>query len=236
MHLAIMQPYLFPYIGYFQLINAVDKFVMYDDVNFIKQGWINRNRVMVQGQPFMFTVPLINQSSFLKINEICINHNLYSIWKNKFLITLEQSYKKAPFFMQTYELVLSVLNKDVLGKSIASLSLDSIVKVSEYIGVDVEFVTTSSVYNNDDLKAKNRVLDICYKEQARHYVNVSGGMQLYDKGDFKSNGVELSFIKSLPIEYPQFKNEFLPWLSIIDVMMFNSPEEIKFMLEKHELI
>lgn len=231
-----MQPYLFPYIGYFQLINAVNKFVIYDDVNFIKQGWIHRNKIMVQGQSFMFGVPLVNQSSFLKINETYINHKLYDSWKSKFLTTLEQSYKKAPFFKETYELVVSVFNNDVSGKPIADLAVDSIIKVSEYIGIDVEFVKSSSVYKNDDLKAKDRVLDICNIEKSEHYVNLSGGMHLYAKDEFKENGLELSFVKSLPIEYTQFKNEFIPWLSIIDVMMFNSPEVIKVMLNQYELV
>ena len=231
-----MQPYLFPYIGYFQLINAADKFVVYDDVNFIKQGWINRNRILVQGQPLLFTVPLLNQSSFLKINEIYINQKLYSLWKSKFLITLEQSYKKAPFFKETYELAASVLDTDVTNKSIAVLSLDSIQKVCKYIGIETQFVTSSSIYGNDNLKAKNRVLDICFKENSANYINVIGGLELYDKDVFKANGVKLDFIKSLPIEYIQFKNEFIPWLSIIDVMMFNSAEEIKGMLDQYELV
>jgi hypothetical protein len=122
MKLAIMQPYLFPYIGYFQLISAVDKFVVYDDVNFIKQGWINRNTILVQEKRHLFTVPLINQSSFSKINEVFVNNKLYNSWRIKTLRTLEQSYKKAPFFKEIYGLVATVLDIGLEEINIATLA------------------------------------------------------------------------------------------------------------------
>lgn len=93
MKIAIMQPYIFPYIGYFQLINAVDKFIIYDDVNYIKQGWINRNKILLNNEDYLFTFPLKNASSYKKINEIELSENLYSKWKIKFFKTLEV-YKK----------------------------------------------------------------------------------------------------------------------------------------------
>lgn len=236
MKLAIMQPYFFPYIGYFQLINAVDKFVVYDDVNFIKQGWINRNNILVQGKPYLFTLPLINQSSFSKINEIFINNILYDSWKKKTLRTLEQSYKKAPFFKEIYGLVDNVLNIDPKETDISTIARKSFVETSKYLDINTEFVFTSAVYENEELSGKERVIDICKKENAMHYINPIGGKELYDLDFFKENGFELSFIKTLPIEYNQFKNEFAPWLSIIDVLMFNSIEETKLLLNKYELV
>ena len=101
MKLAIMQPYLFPYIGYYQLINSVDKFIIYDDVNFIKQGWLNRNSILVNGKRNLFTVPLENQSSFTKINETLINQKFYPIWKKKFSRQLNKIITK-PHFLKMY--------------------------------------------------------------------------------------------------------------------------------------
>lgn len=231
-----MQPYIFPYIGYFQLINSVDKFVIYDDVNFIKQGWINRNNILVQGKPYLFTLPLINQSSYSKINEVFINNTLYDSWRKKTLKTLEQSYKKAPYFIEIYGLVDNVLDIGVQRIDISTIARKSFVDTSKYLGINTEFVFTSSVYQNDELSGKKRVIDICKKENASHYINPVGGQDLYDLNFFKENSLELSFIKTLPIKYKQFKNQFVPSLSIIDVLMFNSVEETKSLLNEYELV
>lgn len=236
MKIAIMQPYLFPYIGYFQLINAVDKFVVYDDVNFIKQGWINRNAILVQGKPYLFTLPLTNQSSFSKINEVYVNNKLFDSWRIKILRTIEQSYKKAPFFKDVFRLIDTVLEVSNQEIDIATLAKDSLVETSKYLNIDTQFVLTSTIYGNHELLGKTRVIDICKKETALQYINPIGGQELYDKVLFKENGIELSFINALPIRYNQFNNEFTPWLSIIDIMMFNSPEEINIMLDQYKLV
>lgn len=236
MKLAIMQPYLFPYIGYFQLINTVDKFVIYDDVNFIKQGWINRNNILVQGKPYLFTLPLRNQSSFSKINEVFVNRAQYDSWRKKSIRTLEQSYKKAPFFKDIYDLVDNVLDVGDMETDIASIATKSLVEISKYLEINTEFVFSSSVYDNAELTGKARVINICKKENATYYINPIGGQELYDKDFFKESGLELSFIKTMSIEYSQFKNGFVPWLSIIDVLMFNSIEETKLLLNKFELV
>ena len=235
MKLGIMQPYLFPYIGYFQLIQAVDKFVVYDDVNYIKQGWINRNRILNHGEPLTFTVPLSKAGSFAKINEVQINPNLYEGWKNKFLKTLELNYKKAPYFSESYDLIHKVLSEEDC-PSISELAVESLLAVCKHLGIQKEFVVSSTLYNNQNLSGKDRVIDICRQEDATHYINPSGGQMLYNKEYFREKGLELSFIKSLPLKYSQFKNEFVPWLSIIDVLMFNPVEDVRVLLNEYELI
>lgn len=234
MKLAVMQPYIFPYIGYFQMIKAVDKFVFYDDVNFIKQGWINRNKILVSGQEFLFTVPLEGADSFRLISDTKIKERLYDNWKIKFRKTIDQSYKKAPFFAVVKELIDSIINKPPL--SIGNLAIDSIVSVSKYLGIETEFVISSEAYQNQGLERQLRLVDICNLEKADHYINVLGGWELYSKKEFIKHGIHLNFIDILPIEYKQFKNEFVPWLSIIDVMMFNSTEEINQILDQYELV
>jgi hypothetical protein len=233
MKLGIMQPYIFPYIGYFQLINAVDKFVVYDDVNFIKQGWVNRNRILNNGQPIFFTVPLTDASSFKTINQTFISRNIYESFRSKFLKSLAAQYKKAPYFEMVAPMVERVLSSQY--DTIGQLALASIKETCEYIGVTTTFVDTSTTYNNADLHAQDRVIDICRKENATTYINVTGGRSLYDKNAFAAQGIELYFISSAPISYPQFKHEFVPWLSIIDVMMFNPKEQVRQMLNQYEL-
>jgi hypothetical protein len=236
MKVAIMQPYLYPYIGYFQLINSVDKFVIYDDVNYIKQGWINRNSILVQNKPLLFTLPLQNPSSFLKINETFVNDKVYTIWVNKFLKTIEQSYKKAPYFAIVYEIINQLFDFCDSKKSISELNYCILCSICEYLGITTELVKSSSIYENSHLKAQERLIDICLLENISTYINPIGGIALYDKTSFKSNGINLFFLKSNPIVYDQSYNEFIPWLSIIDVLMFNSIGEINSMLNNYELL
>lgn len=233
MKLGIMQPYIFPYIGYFQLVNAVDRFVMYDDVAFIKQGWINRNKILLNGAEHVFTVPLKSASSYVTIGNTEVSDTLYDSWRSKFLKTLTQAYSKAPHYDAAYALVSGVL--DGGHKTIAELAAASIIRTCAYIGVDTEFVNTATQYGNAALKAKDRVIDICKKEKADTYINPIGGKELYSKEEFKENGLQLHFARSRSIVYQQFSNTFVPWLSVIDVLMFNSPAKIKQFINEYDL-
>jgi hypothetical protein len=232
MKIGIMQPYIFPYIGYFQLIKAVDKFVLYDDVNFINKGWINRNRILSNGKDLLFTIPLKDASQNKLINEIDVNWD--ENWKSKFLKTIEQSYKKAPFYAQILQIIHEIinLNENQFSKVI-ELNLRLI---CEYLEIRTEIISSSGIYQNTDKKAQERILDICKQEKASHYINPIGGIELYDKEAFAKQNMQMNFIKTLPIEYKQFKNEFVPWLSMIDVLMFNSKEEINKLLNRFELV
>ncbi len=232
MKLCIIQPYLFPYIGYFQLINYADKFVVYDDVNFINKGWINRNRILLNGQPHMFTVPLKNASQNVIIKDLKLA--MSERWKNKFIKTLELTYKKAPFFNKTFDIVKEVINT----KSIFLIDWHSksFELIKNYLGINTAFVKSSSKYNNQNLKGQNRILDICINENSTHYINPIGGLKLYDKQLFSNERVKLSFIKSGNIKYKQYNLKFIPWLSIIDVMMFNSTPKIQEFLINYELL
>lgn len=224
-----MQPYLFPYIGYYQLIKAVDTFVIYDDVNFIKQGWINRNRILLNGKEYMFNIILKGASSYKKINEIEV------VTENKTLIaTIEQAYRRAPFFSQAFpELTNILMDKEI---NLARFLANSILVITGYLGIQVSIRISSEIEKDTSLKGEDKVIDICQQLKATNYFNAIGGKELYSKEKFANNGLALNFIKSKPIIYNQFKNQFLPWLSIIDVMMFNSPEEISKMLNQYELV
>jgi hypothetical protein len=232
MKIAIMQPYIYPYIGYFQLIKSVDKFVILDDVNYINKGWINRNNILVNGKSNLFTIPLKEASQNKKISEILISDD--ANWETKFLKTVLLSYKKAPFFEIVYPILEEITNSSKT--NISKFNLHAIERICQYLEINTRIVPSSSIYKNDYLKAQDKIIDICIQENASIYINPIGGVELYNKQDFIDKKLELFFIKSKNILYKQFSNEFVPWLSIIDVLMFNSKEEVAGLLNQYELI
>lgn len=234
MRLAIMQPYIFPYIGYFQLIQSVDRFVFYDDVNFIKQGWINRNKLLVGGRANLFTVPIKKISSFTPILKTRINKTNYKAWRKKYFSTIEQSYKKAPYFAGVLNILHDVFEENP--NFISELSIQSVVTVAKYLEMSTYFVKSSMIYENSKLNGEERVLDICKKESAKVYINPIAGKELYSKDHFDANGICLKLLKPGIIKYKQFNQDFVPWLSVIDIMMFNTVDQIHNLLIKYELI
>jgi hypothetical protein len=234
MKLAIMQPYFMPYIGYFQLINTVDKFIFYDEVTFIKKGWINRNRMLLNNQPKMFTIPLTNASSNNLIKDVLISDDKYKEWRRSFLRSLMFSYKKAKNYNKVQPLIENVLSGSP--KHISDLAIKSVMEVSKYLELQTEFETYTQdsgvIYDS----AQDRVLSICSREQATIYINPIGGTELYSVSDFEKKNIELYFLQSSKSIYKQFSNEFVPFLSIIDILMFNDKKEIINMFENFELV
>jgi len=232
--MAIMQPYFFPYIGYFQLIRAVDRFVVYDDVAFIKQGWINRNRVLINGEPAFVSVPIKNASSFVSIRDTCIDDDpQHARWAEKLLKTCDNAYRRAPQFARVFPIIEQVLA--VKTTRIVDLALASLKAVCAFLDIATTFVDSSIKYGNLQLKGQDRVLAICAAEGASEYANLSGGRDLYSTDRFSSTGVKLSFLQTRSIEYRQFGAPFVPSLSIIDVLMFNSVETVRGYLAAYDL-
>jgi hypothetical protein len=229
MTIAIMQPYLFPYIGYWQLISAVDTFVIYDDVNYINKGYINRNNILVNGQKQSFTLELLGASQNKLINEIKIGNNTAKILK-----TIKQNYSKAPYFENIFPLIENILMQDE--KNIAKFIGHSLQEISKYLRLTTTFVYSSAIHKENSLKAQDKVLEICKILGADNYINAIGGQELYSKEIFSQSNIELRFLKTEIEEYKQFNNEFVPYLSIIDIMMFNSQDMINEMLKRYVLI
>ncbi|MGF6769734.1 hypothetical protein P3T18_002204 [Paraburkholderia sp. GAS199] len=226
MKLAIMQPYLFPYIGYFQLAAAADKFVFYDDVNFIKNGWINRNRVLLNGEARYITIPLAGASPSLKINEVLIEPR--DRWLRKLLESIRHAYRKAPHYARISELIGEILSAPV--EHIAMLASHTVVEVCNYLELETEFVASSAQYGNEQLRGASRVIDICAMEKADLYLNLPGGRALYDADTFAARGIELAFIEPNLRAYEQSGAAFQPALSILDVLMFNTRDRVRDML------
>lgn len=233
MKLGIMQPYFFPYIGYWQLLTAVDIFIIYDNLEYSKKGWINRNRMLLNGKDVLFTLPLKGDSDYLNIDQRKIAE---SFDKDKMLNRFAAAYRKAPYFDQTFPLVERLVqwNKE----NLFWFLYHSVVSIVEHLAIQVEIRISSQVPIDHTLKSQDKVLAMCKATGADTYINAIGAlaMGLYSRKKFQEKEVELKFIKTNPIEYKQFGNEFVPWLSIIDVMMFNPLERTREYLDKYELV
>jgi hypothetical protein len=230
MRLGIMQPYLFPHLGYFQLVNAVDKFIFYDDVNFIKNGWINRNRILINGTPKYLTVKIQNASSNRLICETLIHDN-----RLKLKTKIELAYKEAPFFKNVWPLILDFLNLETF--RICELSIYSVKLVSSFLELETTFERSSISYSTTRRAGREeRLIEICRTNNATHYFNPIGGASLYSKEKFSQNGILLNYIKPEPIYYKQFSDRFVPGLSVIDVMMFNDAGRIRKMLSDYKVL
>jgi len=232
MKVAIMQPYFFPYIGYFQLINIVDVFVVFDDVNYIKKGWINRNRILINGESSLFSLSLQKASQNKLINEIFIYNDTDN--KNKLVKKIKHAYAKAPYFKSIFPLLEEIILYDENNFTI--YVKNSIEKIKDFLDIDTKLLFSSEIDKNNELKGQEKIIDICKNIGADNYINPIGRIELYSKQEFKKNSIKLNFIKSKNIKYKQFDNEFVPQLSIIDLLMFNSKEEIKGFLERYELL
>jgi len=233
MKLAIMQPYFLPYIGYFQLINAVDQFVVYDNIQFTKKGWFHRNRILVNGKDSMFSIPIMQDSDYLNVVQRQLA-DAFDDASQKILHRIEAAYRKAPHYKEVMPLVEQCFrpsSRNLFDFIYASLRL-----LTQFLYIDTNIIVSSSIDIDHTLKAQDKVLAICKALHADVYINAIGGQGLYLAETFENEGIQLHFIKTHPIEYRQFDSEFVPWLSIIDVIMFNSRERIRDYLNDYSLL
>ena len=229
MTLGIMQPYFMPYIGYWQLMAAVDTYVIYDDVNYIKKGWINRNNILVNNDKQMFTISLNGASQNKLINEITIADDF-----TKFRKTIRMAYHKAPYYNDVMALLDMILSYQSC--NLADFIANSIKLVCEYLDIQTKIIMSSDIEKDNSLKGQNKILEICKLLNADTYYNAIGGQELYDKSAFEKENITLYFLQSSTSRYLQFGEEFISGLSIIDVLMFNSKEEINIMLKNFQLV
>lgn len=229
MSIGIMQPYFFPYIGYFHLMQEVNVFVIADDLNYIKNGYINRNSILLNNETFKITLQLNGASQNKLINEIEVGNN-----NSKLLETIRRAYKKAPYFNDVFPLIEDImLNEE---KNLARFLGDSLIKISNYLNIEVKILYSSEIDKDNSLTYDDRIIDICKRLDMNCYINAIGGKVLYSKDTFMKQNLELYFINSQISEYKQFNDNFIPNLSIIDLMMFNSKENLTKLLDQYELV
>ena len=232
MKLAIMQPYFLPYPGYFQLIAAVDVFVVYDNIKYVKSGWINRNRLCRNGEAATFSLPLKHASDSFEVRE---RELAAAFDPEKLLNQFRGAYGRAPQFARVFAWLEQVIRH---GERNLFRYLDHSIRAAcDLLTVGTEIRTSSDIAIDHTLKKQDKVLALCRAAGARTYVNAIGGTELYDKEEFRRQGVELQFLRSKPFEYPQLEPAFVPSLSIVDALMFNSLETVRARVADHyELI
>ena len=229
-----MQPYFFPYIGYFQLVAAVDTFVILDDVYFIKRGWINRNNILLQGSAHLFSIPVNKPSQNVYICDTKLK--FLHCEKEKFLTTIQLAYKKAPEYHSFYPIFEECVMLDE--EDLTSYIHYSLSSICNYLDLPTKIIRSTQIEKDPTLKAQGRILAICKALNTRQYINPAGGTELYSKEDFSRESIELRFINTIEegVVYPQFSQPFVPYLSFIDALMFNNKETLRTMLGKYTLV
>ena len=222
MKLAIMQPYILPYIGYFQLIQSVDLFLVCDNLQYTKKGWINRNRILQNGRDAFFTLPLKHAPQSAHIAD---RHLAPDFHADHLLKQFTIAYQRSRYFEETFPLLQRIfLHNDL---NLFNFNLNSITEVCNHLGIQTRIGKTSDAPINHDLKKEDKVLALCHAMGAQTYINSIGGRELYDKERFNQNGVSLNVLETTQIQYKQFNSEFIPWLSMVDLLMFNPLENVK---------
>ena len=232
MKLAIMQPYFFPYLGYFSLIDSVDTFVVYDDVNFIRRGWVNRNNFLGKQGVYRYTLPVKKASQYEKISNLSIRD--FQSQKKRLLTSMEHSYKKAPY----YERVSALLNLiySTNDDNLSNFLTRSLQHIIDYLGISATLLRSSELDIAKNTVSQARIIEMCKELQASTYINAQGGAELYDSTSFSSENINLEFIYFEGSEYKQHtENSFVSNLSVIDGMMFNSPSELLSIIKRYSL-
>lgn len=233
MKVGIMQPYFLPYIGYFQLMNAVDAFVVYDNIQFTKKGWIRHNRMLMNGKDAKFSIPIKKDSDYLDVVDRQLADN-YLEDAQKTLRKIQASYRKAPCFDEVMPLVEQCFLCEK--QNLFEFIYHSLHLIKEYLGIDTQFAISSAIDIDHQLKSQDKVLAICRQMGADMYINPIGGLKLYRHSDFEKEGVELNFLQTNSFEYRQFNHPFVPYLSIIDLLFFNPKDKYNRILDEFTLI
>lgn len=223
--IGIMQPYFMPYLGYFQLMAAADKMVIYDNIQYTKKGWISRNRFLRNGTDAVFSLSLKNAPEGLSVRERQLA-DTYD--RNKLINQLREAYRRAPVFASAFPVVEACISNPE--PNLFKYILHSIQQVCTYAAIDTPIIISSAVDMDHDLRAQEKVTAMCLALGGSEYTNLPGGRALYDPEAFRAAGLTLSFLQPRDVVYEQFTNPFVPWLSIIDVMMFNPQEVVRDIL------
>ncbi len=247
MKLAIMQPYFLPYIGAFQLINAVDKYLVYGQVNYRKDGWFHRNRLYLKNRgPVYFYLSMVNASIHKTFNQIFVDET--DKWRIKILKFFEHNYRNTPFFDDAHLLLHDIIHCQ--HEVLTDFNFHSLKIICNYLGIESKLMIdplleqeVESVLENSSFLSKEgldrksmRVVTICKLMNSERYINPIGGTTLYDKTVFASHGIELSFLQTDKVTYSQSSKEFIPNLSILDVISNCGEDGTKKLLSEYSLV
>lgn len=232
--IAIMQPYFLPYIGYFQLMNAVDEFVIYDNIQFSKRGWIHRNRILENAKDTYVSLPIKKDSDYLDVKDRYLANN-FEKQKNKILSKIKNNYRKAPYFKEVFPIVENIFSFE--NTNLFDFVLNSILVLKKYLDINTNITISSKIDIDHSLKSSDKVKAIVKQQEGYVYINSIGGQELYNKSDFESDDIDLLFLRTNEFIYKQYDNEFIKFLSIIDVLFFNDSDSVKtYLKEDFEII
>lgn len=227
---AIMQPYFLPYMGYWQLINAVDEFVVYDNIQYTKKGWINRNRFLQNGKDEIFSIPLKSDSDFL---EVCDREVSPAFERDKLVRQLQGAYRKAPHYAENFPVIEAIITCPEI--NLSDYINHSIMTLCEYLDIKTKIMKSSQIsIDHKSLKGQDKVIAICKTQGAVEYLNPIGGLELYERNVFEDQGLKLTFLRSRKLPYEQFGVAAIPHMSILDVLMFNSLPQTKSYLSSFD--
>lgn len=231
MTLGVFQPYFLPYLGYWQLMAAVDRFVVYDNIEYTKKGWINRNRFLQHGEAAYFTVPLKKGSDFQTVAKRQIAGDFD---REKLLRSLWASYRRAPHFAAVSPVIERIIQAPL--ENLFEYLHHSLGEIARYLEIATPMVVSSTIAIDHTLRAEQKVIALCQAVGADRYVNPVGGQALYRPAAFKAEAIQLGFISPRPIAYPQYGDPFVANLSILDVLMFNSQAAVRRMLSEVDVV
>lgn len=232
MRIGIMQPYWWPYLGYYQLIKAVDAFVVYDDIKYTKKGWINRNRILLNDAPHTITLPLAADADDREIRARRLAAN-FSAERGRLERRIAAAYRRAPYFAETMPLVTECL--DCTESNLFGFLLNSLRVVLRHLEITTPVHVSSTLGVSGELHGEERVVATCQALRATDYVNPPGGRALYNPSRFRTAGLRLHFIEPRLLPYTQLGGPFVSHLSIIDVMMFNSRPRLAELLQSYTI-
>lgn len=221
--IAAMQPYLFPYVGYYQMAALVEEFVFLDDANFIVRGFINRNHLLLNGRAHRFTVPVADASQNRSIKD-----HWYPDRGEQLLKLLRVAYRTAPHLRTALPLIESVFEEG--GGNVALTNALSVQRVLEYAGLERRWLSSSNLLAQGQFKGRSWIIEICRRLQASRYLNLPGGRALYEPAVFDAEGIALQFVEPLFPAYDQ-ACPFVQGLSMIDALMWCAPAAVRTMLE-----
>lgn len=228
-----MQPYFLPYIGYFQLIKGVDEFIIYDNIQYSRKGWIQRNRMLENGKDVFISLSLKKDSDYLDVRD----RKLSAQWpqdKKRLLRRISANYRRAPFYSDIFPLIENIFNYE--NDNLFEFIFNSVKEICNLLDINTKITISSTLDIDHSLRSQEKVIALVKNVQGQIYLNPIGGLELYNNQDFIDSNIKLEFHKAKPISYTQFKNEFIPWLSILDILMFNPVSQVKEWLEAYEII
>lgn len=231
MILAAMQPYVFPYLGYFQLIREADAFYWLDGVAFIRRGWSNRNVLVGRNGPVRFVYPVLSGARDQSYAEVRLSLPDYHI--RKFLEMVSHHYQKAPFFDEVFPVIQTAVSIET--DSFCELAMHSTRTLCRYMGIETPLTPTASWPESRDFRGEARILALCRRGAAHCFLNAEGGRDLYDPCVFASEGIELRFLCHSPAAYPQPGDRFVPRASTIDALMNNSIPKLQWLLDQFDI-